>query len=171
MKVVNDYIQWYFIYRNHLSIQRFKEGLATLNVFNALEQHPSLFFSFMCYTESKLTADAVENLFHVQLSEPGSTSRQEEARVLSYWRDYLLYLEEKEASPSLEDVLMFGTGLKKVPPAAIHPKPELVFQKKSRFPVANVCSNTIKIPVLPSYEEFQEAMDYGIQNSPGFGLP
>ncbi|XP_073727841.1 G2/M phase-specific E3 ubiquitin-protein ligase [Misgurnus anguillicaudatus] len=171
MKVVNDYIQWYFIYRNHLSIQRFKEGLATLNVFNALEQHPSLFFSFMCYTESKLTADAVENLFHVQLSEPGSTSRQEEARVLSYWRDYLLYLEEKEAGPSLEDVLMFGTGLKKVPPAAIHPKPELVFQKKSRFPVANVCSNTIKIPVLPSYEEFQEAIDYGIQNSPGFGLP
>ncbi|XP_016098284.1 G2/M phase-specific E3 ubiquitin-protein ligase-like [Sinocyclocheilus grahami] len=118
-KVVDDYIQWYFIYRNHVSIQRFKEGLATLDFVNALEQHPSLFFSFMCYTENKLTADAVENIFQVQFSQPGSTNRQEEARVLSYWRDYLLYLEEKEASPSLEDVLMFGTGLKKIPPAAI----------------------------------------------------
>lgn len=91
--------------------------------------------------------------------------------MLSYWRDYLLYLEEKEASPSLEDVLLFGTGLKEVPPAAIQPQPKLVFQKSSRFPMANVCTNTIKIPILPSYEEFQEAMAYGMQNSPGFGLP
>ncbi|XP_072572064.1 G2/M phase-specific E3 ubiquitin-protein ligase-like isoform X1 [Paramormyrops kingsleyae] len=170
-KVVDDYIQWYFIYRNHVSIQRFKEGLATLDFVNALEQHPSLFFSFMCYTETKLTADAVENIFHVQFSQPGSTNRQEEARVLSYWRDYLLYLEEKEASPSLEDVLMFGTGLKEVPPAAIQPQPQLVFQKSARFPMANVCTNTIKIPILSRYEDFQEAMDYGMQNSPGFGLP
>ncbi|RXN12008.1 G2 M phase-specific E3 ubiquitin- ligase-like protein [Labeo rohita] len=150
---------------------RFKEGFATLDFVNALEQHPSLFFSFMCYTETKLTADAVENIFHVQFSQPGSTNRQEEARVLSYWRDYLLYLEEKEATPSLEDVLMFGTGLKEVPPAAIQPQPQLVFQKSARFPMANVCTNTIKIPILPSYEDFQEAMDYGMQNSPGFGLP
>uniref|UniRef100_UPI0037E860EC G2/M phase-specific E3 ubiquitin-protein ligase n=1 Tax=Semicossyphus pulcher TaxID=241346 RepID=UPI0037E860EC len=170
-KMVDDYIQWYFIYRNHLSIQRFKEGLATLDFVNALEQHPSLFLSFMCYTETKLTADAVENIFHVQFSPPGSTKRQEEARVLSYWQDYLLYVEEKDRSLSLEDVLMFGTGLREVPPAAIQPQPQLVFQKDSRFPVANVCSNTIKIPMLPSYEEFQQAMDYGIQNSPGFGLP
>lgn len=83
----------------------------------------------------------------------------------------LLLPLEKEASPSLEDVLMFGTGLKEVPPAAIQPPPKLVFQKSSRFPMANVCTNTIKIPILPSYEEFQEAMDYGMQNSPGFGLP
>ncbi|KAL1249409.1 hypothetical protein QQF64_020414 [Cirrhinus molitorella] len=90
---------------------RFKEGLETLDFANALEQHPSLFFSFMCYTETKLTADAVEYIFHVQFSQPGSTNRQEEARVLNYWRDYLLYLEAKEACPSLEDVLMFGTRL------------------------------------------------------------
>uniref|UniRef100_A0A8C1E424 HECT domain-containing protein n=2 Tax=Cyprinus carpio TaxID=7962 RepID=A0A8C1E424_CYPCA len=143
--------------------------LATLDFVNALEQHPSLFFPFMCYTETKLTADAVENIFQVQLSQPGSTNRLEEARVLSYWRDYLLYLEEKEASPFLEDVPMFGTGLKEVPPAAI--QPQLVFQKNFQFPMANVCTNTIKIPILPSYEEFQAAMDYGMQNSPGFGLP
>lgn len=64
---------------------------------------------------------------------------------------------------------MFGTGLKEVPAGAI--QPQLVFQKTSRFPLANVCGNTIKIPILQSYEEFQEAMDYGIQNAPGFGLP
>ncbi|KAI7794731.1 putative G2/M phase-specific E3 ubiquitin-protein ligase-like [Triplophysa rosa] len=91
-RIVDEYIQWYFINRNHLSIHRFKDGLATLNFFNALEQHPLLFFSFMCYTETKLTAVAVEKIFHVQLSPPGSNDRHEEARVLSYWRDYLLYV-------------------------------------------------------------------------------
>ncbi|KAL7398877.1 hypothetical protein ABVT39_016430 [Epinephelus coioides] len=116
--VKDDYIQWYFIYRNHLSIQRFKEGLVTLDFLNALEQRPALFVSFMCYSENKLTADALESLFHVQLSPPGSTIRQEETRALNYWRDYLLYVEEKEASLSLEDILMFGTVLREVPSKA-----------------------------------------------------
>ncbi|RXN34992.1 G2 M phase-specific E3 ubiquitin- ligase-like protein [Labeo rohita] len=40
-------------YPSHL-MGKFKEGLATLDFVNALEQHPSLFFSFMCYTETKL---------------------------------------------------------------------------------------------------------------------
>ncbi|XP_076735306.1 G2/M phase-specific E3 ubiquitin-protein ligase isoform X2 [Maylandia zebra] len=170
-KVVADYIQWYFIYRNHLSIQSFRKGLATLDFLNALEQHPSLFFSFMCYTETRLTADLLENIFHVQFGPPGSSRRQEETRVLSYWQDYLLSVEERNGSLSLEDILMFATGLGEIPPAAIQPKPQLLFQTTSRFPVADVCANTIKIPVLHSYEDFQEAMDYGIQNSPGFGLP
>ncbi|XP_039463252.1 G2/M phase-specific E3 ubiquitin-protein ligase isoform X2 [Oreochromis aureus] len=139
-KVVADYIQWYFIYRNHLSIQR-------------------------------LTADLLENIFHVQFGPPGSSRRQEETRVLSYWQDYLLSVEERNGSLYLEDILMFATGLREIPPAAIQPKPQLLFQTTSRFPVADVCAITIKIPVLHSYEDFQEAMDYGIQNSPGFGLP
>ncbi|KAG9263169.1 G2/M phase-specific E3 ubiquitin-protein ligase-like isoform X1, partial [Astyanax mexicanus] len=169
-KIVHDYIQWYFVYRNHFSIQRFKEGLATLDVANALEQHPSLLQPFMCYTEARLTADTVEDIFHVKLSPPGSTKRHEETRLLAYWRDYLLHVED-QSGLSLQDVLMFGTGLKEVPPAAIKPQPQLTFEWSSRFPLASTCANTLKIPILPSYEDFQEAMDYGIQNSPGFGLP
>ncbi|KAI4891458.1 hypothetical protein NFI96_024367 [Prochilodus magdalenae] len=95
-KILHDYIQWYFIYRSHFSIQRFKEGLATLNVGNALEQHPSLFRSVMCCTKTNLTADAVEDIFQVELSALGSTKRQDETRVLGYWRDYLLYVEDLE---------------------------------------------------------------------------
>lgn len=71
---------------------------------------------------------------------------------------------------ALEDILMFATGLREIPPAGIHPTPQLVFQRSCRFPMANVCSNTIQIPVVSTYEEFQKAMDYGVQNSPGFGL-
>ena len=72
---------------------RFKDGLATLDVLNALEQHPALLMPFLCYSAKQLTADELESVFHVQLSPAGSTMRQEETRTLSYWRDYLLYVE------------------------------------------------------------------------------
>lgn len=71
---------------------------------------------------------------------------------------------------SLEDILMFATGLKEIPAAKLISQPQLTFQKHSRFPEANVCANTIKLPILPSYEIFEEAMNYGIKNAPGFGL-
>ncbi|XP_039458268.1 G2/M phase-specific E3 ubiquitin-protein ligase-like [Oreochromis aureus] len=170
-KVVADYIQWYFIYRNHLSIQSFREGLATLDFLNALEQHPSLFFSFMCYTETRLTADLLENIFHVQFGPPGSSRRQEETRVISYWQDYLLSVEERNGSLSLEDILMFATGLREIPPAAIQPKPRLLFQTTSRFPVADVCANTIKIPVLHSYEDFKKPWIMASRTLLGLGFP
>lgn len=66
------------------------KGLAMLGFVNALEQHPSLFFPFMRYTEARLEADAVENIFH-KFSPPG---RIQAKRGLSYWQDYLLYVED-----------------------------------------------------------------------------
>lgn len=66
---------------------------------------------------------------------------------------------------------MFGTGLREVPFTSIKPQPQIAFQKGSRFPVANVCANTITLPISHTYEAFQEAMDFGMQNGPGFGLP
>lgn len=169
-KVVDGYIQWYFTYRNHVSFQRFKDGLATLNFFNALEQHPSIFLPYMCYRAEDLTAEIVESLFRPQLSPIGSSNRHEEERVLGYWLDYLIAVKEDGSGMSLQDILMFATGLKEIPAAKLIPQPQLTFQKHARFPEANVCANTIKLPILPSYEIFEEAMNYGIKNAPGFGL-
>ncbi|KAL4008615.1 hypothetical protein ACER0C_002467 [Sarotherodon galilaeus] len=143
-KVVADYIQWNFIYQNHLSIQSFREGLATLDFLNTLEL---------------VAADHVENIFHVQFGPPGSSRRQEETRVLSYWQDYLLSVEERNGSLSLEDILMFATGLREIPPAAIQPKPRLLFQTTSRFPVADVSNR------LDEAEERIEKAEERIQNT------
>lgn len=69
---------------------RFKDGLATLNFFNALEQHPSIFLPYMCYSAEDLTAESVESLFRPQMSPTVSSNRHEEERVLGYWLDYLI---------------------------------------------------------------------------------
>uniref|UniRef100_A0A3Q1EK95 HECT domain-containing protein n=1 Tax=Acanthochromis polyacanthus TaxID=80966 RepID=A0A3Q1EK95_9TELE len=152
-KIIKNFMQWYIIYRNHFSIQRFKDGLSTQGVIYALEQHASVFRPFMCSSVKKLTSATLEDIFEVQLSEKGSTRRQEETRALGFWRDYLLETE----GLSLQDISMFATGLNTLPPAGIQPQP-------------NTCANTIKIPMSKTYEQFQKDMDFGIQNSPGFGL-
>lgn len=82
---------------------------------------------------------------------------------------YLFYLGS-EIGPSLADLLMFATGLKSLPPAGLNPKPQLVFNWTSRFPQGRTCANTIEIPILQTYEMFQDSMSFGIQNSPGFGM-
>ncbi|KAL7388115.1 hypothetical protein ABVT39_007437 [Epinephelus coioides] len=91
--IIKDFMQWYFIYRNHFSIQRFKDGLSALNVIHALEQHASIFKAFMCSSVEQQTSTTLDNLFEVQLSEQGTTRHQEETRVLAFWRDYLLDTE------------------------------------------------------------------------------
>lgn len=45
-----------------------------------------------------------------------------------------------------------------------------MFQWVSRFPCSTTCANTSEIPLSMNYEQFQKDMDFGIQNSPGFGL-
>nr|XP_023695653.1 G2/M phase-specific E3 ubiquitin-protein ligase-like isoform X2 [Paramormyrops kingsleyae] len=169
-KIIKDYLQWYIIYRNHFSIQRFKEGLATLGVIHALQQHSFLFQPFMCSRAEPLTSAILEDVFSVVLSEPGSSRRHEENRVLGYWRDYLIDSEDNKTAVSLQELLMFATGLNSIPPAGMEPKPRLLFDHSSRFPLGKTCANTIAIPVAQSYDQFQADMDFAILNSPGFGL-
>ncbi|XP_067303507.1 G2/M phase-specific E3 ubiquitin-protein ligase-like [Pseudorasbora parva] len=168
--IVEEYVKWYVIDRNHSVIKRFKDGLTSLQFLTALQQHPSVLGSFLYHTEKKLTATDLENLFKAELSPMGSNQRQEESRTLCFWSDYLLDCEEHQTEVPLEDVLMFSTGLTSLPPAGMAPQPCIVFLEDSPFPMANTCTNTLKLPLkLDTYSHFQTQMDFGIQNSPGFG--
>ncbi|XP_016117945.1 G2/M phase-specific E3 ubiquitin-protein ligase-like, partial [Sinocyclocheilus grahami] len=167
--ILEECVRWYVIDRNHSVIKRFKDGLATLQFLTALEQHPSVLSPFLCHTEKKLTATDLENLFKAELSPVGSNQRQKESRTLSFWSDYLLDCEEHQTEVPLENVLMFATGLTSLPPAGVAPQPWIVFLDNSLFPTANTCTNTLKLPILETYSLFQTQMDFGIQNSPGFG--
>ncbi|MGH0118444.1 UNVERIFIED_CONTAM: hypothetical protein FKN15_054296 [Acipenser sinensis] len=72
---------------------RFKDGLAILNFLTALEQHPIVLQDFMCYTEKKLMASNLEQIFRVELSTVGSNRRRDECRISGYLSDYLLDCE------------------------------------------------------------------------------
>ncbi|XP_062866425.1 G2/M phase-specific E3 ubiquitin-protein ligase-like [Trichomycterus rosablanca] len=167
--VVSDYLRWYIIDRNMCVIDRFKEGLSALQFLTALQQYPTLLAPVLCYSEKKLTALELERLFKHDLSPSGSNRRLREGQTLGYWADYLLDCEEGQAALCVEDVLMFATGLTSLPPSGLEPLPKIEFLDDSPFPMANTCSNTLKLPLLDSYNVFKSRMDFGIQNSPGFG--
>ncbi|RVE63364.1 hypothetical protein OJAV_G00135520 [Oryzias javanicus] len=142
---VEEYLRWYIIDRNHSCIQRFKDGLASLDFFSALEQHFSVLSPVLSYSCKALTASDIENMFIPDLSPPGSNRRQKEAKTLGFWADYLSDSEEKLTAVSLEELLMFATGLAALPPAGMTPTPQIQFTSESPFPVANTCANIMKL--------------------------
>ncbi|XP_039473092.1 G2/M phase-specific E3 ubiquitin-protein ligase-like [Oreochromis aureus] len=166
---VEEYLKWYIIEKNESAIQRFKDGLDSLHFFTAVQQYPSVLAPLLYMTYKTLTASDMENIFRPSLSPAGSNRRQKEALTLGFWADYLLDCEEKVTAVSLEELLMFATGLTALPPAGMIPPPCLEFSSDSPFPVANTCANALKLPVSESYRVFKANMDFGIQNSPGFG--
>ncbi|XP_034065966.1 G2/M phase-specific E3 ubiquitin-protein ligase-like [Gymnodraco acuticeps] len=166
--VVAEYLTWYTIGRNHSVIERFKDGLASLNFLDALCQHPSVLAPVLCHTDKRLTSVEVERLFLPQLSPAGSNRRTTETVALSFWADYLMDCEE-QGPVSLEELFMFITGLKTEPPAGMTPHPCVTFSQETIYPMANTCANTITLPLLGTYASFKANMDFGIQNSPAFG--
>ncbi|XP_028653741.1 uncharacterized protein LOC114648718 isoform X3 [Erpetoichthys calabaricus] len=156
----------------HVTLKWFKEGLTTLNVLEAMKQNPSGFMKYFCFSEKKITSEIIENLFKAEFSQPGSNRRQEEVRTAAYWADYLLDIEGKTsfAEPSLEDILMFSTGVSSIPPIGFHPKPTVNFlHNESPYPIAQTCTNSLSIPIHKTYDKFKYHMNFGILNSPGFG--
>ncbi|KAK1887932.1 G2/M phase-specific E3 ubiquitin-protein ligase [Dissostichus eleginoides] len=83
----------------------------------------------------------------------------------------LMIRNKNDSSVTLEEVLMFATGVPCVPPAGMSPLPRLQFlcSTTSTFPMANTCANILKLPLLDTYGAFKANMNFGINNSPGFG--
>lgn len=87
---------------------------------------------------------------------------------------FFLYLcLEGEAAVQLKDILIFATGLDKIPAMGFSPQPELHFlhpdEQPSRFPKANTCSLTLSIPVGLCFDNFKHNMNLGIGASEQFG--
>ncbi|KAJ8913878.1 hypothetical protein NQ315_005675 [Exocentrus adspersus] len=101
------------------ALEQFKEGLNTLRLLDKLRGFIPEFKDLMCSSVSKLTADTLSSLFIVQLSETGSNKRNIEAKILSFWKDYLLDCEEGESEVQLKDILCFATATEQIPPLGI----------------------------------------------------
>uniref|UniRef100_A0A9J8B323 HECT-type E3 ubiquitin transferase n=1 Tax=Cyprinus carpio carpio TaxID=630221 RepID=A0A9J8B323_CYPCA len=163
-----DLAHWYVLQRTRAPFERFRDGLTSLGVLDALQNYPVQSKCLFVKAEKALTANDVENLFQIIHSERGSNAFQAECRTLAFWQDYLQDAEI-ENNVSLEDVLVFFTGCDSIPALGFSPKPSLEFITCSRFPVANTCENILRIPVHAVYTSFRSDMDFAIRNSPGFG--
>ncbi|TKS65833.1 G2/M phase-specific E3 ubiquitin-protein ligase [Collichthys lucidus] len=163
-----DLTHWYVLQRTRAPFERFRDGLMSLGVLDAIQRYPQQMKCLFLKAEKSLTAADVENLFRIIHSERGSNAFQEECRTLAFWQDYLQDAE-CENGVSLQDILVFLTGCDSVPALGFSPKPSLEFITHSRFPQANTCANILRIPVHAEYTAFKCDMTFAIRNSPGFG--
>ncbi|CAM4556974.1 unnamed protein product [Leuciscus chuanchicus] len=96
---------------------------------NELVAHPTVFEEQFLKTDAQITAADIVELFKPHFSSPrGSHKRRQETRTIAFWRDWLLEVEGGDAAPiSLPDILIFATGLERVPAMGFQPQPELSF--------------------------------------------
>lgn len=73
------------------------------------------------------------------------------------------FLDGKTAI-TMEDILIFATGCKSIPPAGFKPTPSIECLHVD-FPVGNKCNNCLALPITNTYKEFQEKMDFSIRNT------
>jgi len=80
---------------NSLIIIRFKEGLKTLGVLEAMQENPTSFSAVMCHQPQQFTYCSFSSLMEPELNLPGSSKRNTENLVLSFWRTLLIEIEGK----------------------------------------------------------------------------
>lgn len=167
---------WYVLGRTRPAFESFKNGLNCLGLMDAVLLNPASFHSAMCFCPQVLSADTLHELFTVCRSEEGSNRWELENRILAFWRDLLLDIEEAESEITLSDILFFSSGLKVVPCHRTCMELEFLHDPEangelSNFPKANTCSCVLYLPVTHSeYDSFKKTITFAIQNTRGFGI-
>ncbi|XP_048837376.1 uncharacterized protein LOC125711944 isoform X11 [Brienomyrus brachyistius] len=167
-ELIEAAVQFYCERRIQAALQQLKEGLSTLGVLEEVTSHPQAFEKIFLQDTTSLKASDIVGLFQARSrSLPGSNRRRLEARAIAFWKDWLLEVEGGLTHPiDLEDVLIFATGLRRIPAMGFVTQPELAFLHPedglARFPKANTCSLVLHLPVGQSYTEFKNNMELGI---------
>ncbi|XP_050989334.1 G2/M phase-specific E3 ubiquitin-protein ligase isoform X1 [Labeo rohita] len=163
--LVEDVLNFYLIIRLQLPLQRFREGLRTLGLFEQVQMCTEAFHSVFCGPVERLTAESVMELFTIQFSEEKEQHEKENTTV-KFWKKYLHECEEGRCAASLEDLLTFATATDLVPSIGFHPTPSISFisspDPSCAFPQSYCDANHLVLPVLPSYELFKKHLEYTV---------
>ncbi|MEQ2253203.1 hypothetical protein ILYODFUR_029802, partial [Ilyodon furcidens] len=124
--LLGDLLMFHIVNQVQGPFQRF-EGLKTLKVLDAVEQHPDSFRCLFFLEPQRLNADMMDDLFTARLAPKGSNRRRAEDAVIPLWRDYLQDAEDEEGSSKLQSILVFATGANEIPPVSFYPAPSIEF--------------------------------------------
>uniref|UniRef100_A0A3B3RA60 HECT domain-containing protein n=1 Tax=Paramormyrops kingsleyae TaxID=1676925 RepID=A0A3B3RA60_9TELE len=130
----------------HFYCEGVREGLNTLGVLEEIILHPQAFEKIFLQDTSSLKASDLVGLF------------QARCRSLPGWA---------LAHPiTLEHVLIFATGFRRIPAMGFEVQPELAFLHPedglAGFPKANTRSLVLHLPVGQTYNEFKNNMELAV---------
>ncbi|XP_049319618.1 G2/M phase-specific E3 ubiquitin-protein ligase [Astyanax mexicanus] len=163
--LLEDILNFYLIVRMEMPLQRFREGLRTLGVFERIQACPEGFYPLFCDPVERMTAEAMFSLFTSQFSENEEKKAREET-TLGFWKQYLHECEDGQCAASLEDILLFATATDVIPAIGYSPAPMFSFftplDPSCAFPQSQPEANHLILPVLPSYELFKKHLEYAV---------
>ena len=137
------------------AIQAFCQGLEHLNVVTLLRQNVDVMKPvFLCQKES-LTPEAFLSL----ISTPKPNN---ETKGLVYdW--FVEYIRSTSKEATLEQVLQFCTGLKRIPPMGLKDRITIKFLCNCPLPMAEACFAIIQLPTIHTDKEtFFNKLDQGV---------
>ncbi|XP_041916321.1 G2/M phase-specific E3 ubiquitin-protein ligase-like isoform X2 [Alosa sapidissima] len=157
-------------------LRRFQDGLRTLEVLDKIQAYPESFHPLLCWVPSTLNTNLLDEFFIIHRSEEGPNKWTAEDAVIPLWRDYLSDAET-QGTEKLASILIFATGASRIPPLGFSPRPSVEFLHKEhgtdttyKLPIANTCINCLKLPLHTTYNDFQENIDFALDNTHGFGF-
>ncbi|XP_054469569.1 G2/M phase-specific E3 ubiquitin-protein ligase isoform X2 [Anoplopoma fimbria] len=179
--LVEDLVSFTLITRMQLPLQRFREGLQTLGVFD--QRLPAVFSGVFCEAAERLSAQTVGRVFSVHFSQQ-EDRRSRETPVSTFWRRFLLDCEVGRSSISLQDLLLFTTGAEEPPAAGLLPSSSISFlhpveggggerrvrrrreplRDEGLFPQSEPSSKRLLLPVSSSYQAFKSSMEQAVSH-------
>ncbi|XP_035990305.1 G2/M phase-specific E3 ubiquitin-protein ligase-like [Fundulus heteroclitus] len=172
---IEDVARAYVEGRTKVAKEQFIDGLQTLGVANAIENHHEAIKPIFVGGLKTVSLQDMQKLFSVQLSLPGSNKRRLENQTTIFWNDWLLEVDEGTRPVTLGQILTFASGIDNIPPLGFNTSPTIEFLHHEDgnnriFPEANTCGVVLRLPIHPTYALFVQYMESGILQSPTFGL-
>ncbi|XP_061741980.1 G2/M phase-specific E3 ubiquitin-protein ligase isoform X2 [Nerophis ophidion] len=170
--LVEDLVSFLLIARMQLPLQRFRQGLQTLGVFEQVQLFPAVFCSVFCQAELQLSAQTLAGLFAPDFS-PQEERLGRETAAVGHWRHFLFECEAGRSSVSLQDVLRFSTRSDRLPAAGLLPPPSISFlhppgsapgEEESLFPQSKPERNVLLLPITSSYQAFKKCMEQAVSH-------
>ncbi|XP_062974961.1 G2/M phase-specific E3 ubiquitin-protein ligase [Elgaria multicarinata webbii] len=157
--LVNEILNYHVIKRTLLPFESFRQGLKTLGVLEKMQMNPDAFCSVLCDKPEKLSAKLLGDLFTIHCL-PGA----DKARSLDFWMGYLQETDSGESAVTLEDILVFATGIRNIPPIGFDPEPSVKFLH-IKYPIRKRHLNCLELPITKSYEKFKTILDFAIRRT------
>ncbi|KAK7922263.1 hypothetical protein WMY93_009165 [Mugilogobius chulae] len=172
-RIVEEAARAYVEGRTKGALEQLIEGLDCLGLAKAMKTHSDKLKPLFVLSAQKLIVQDLLSLFEVKFSPQGSNARVRETKTVGFWRDWLIDVSDGCRPVTLEDVLIFASGVDSLPPLDFLQKPEIEFLHDTgmgprRYPEANTCSVILRLPLHTEYDDFVEYMESGIRQAPVF---
>ncbi|XP_042302084.1 G2/M phase-specific E3 ubiquitin-protein ligase [Sceloporus undulatus] len=157
--LVDEILNYHVIKRTLLPFKSFEQGLKTLGVLEKMQMSPDAFYSILCQKPEELSAKLLGDLFTVHCLQGA-----DKARCLDFWMGYLQETEGGESAVTLEDILVFATGIRNIPPIGFDPEPSVKFLH-IKYPIGKRHCNCVELPLTKSYDQFKRTLDFSIRTT------